>query len=97
MVIQSFLTLTGTVIMLFVLNIEMALIVCAFLCLMFYFIKWNGKRSKKYYSRQQAELAGINGFVEEMVAGQKVEKVFNHEAASYTHLDVYKRQRWGSR
>ena len=55
MVIQSFLTLTGTVIMLFVLNIEMALIVCAFLCLMFYFIKWNGKRSKKYYSRQQAE------------------------------------------
>lgn len=79
MAIQSFLTLTGTVIMLFVLNTVMALIVCLFLGIMFLFIKWNGKRSKVYYSRQQTELAGINGFVEEMVAGQKVEKIFNHE------------------
>ena len=79
MVIQSSLTLVGTVVMLLVLNVRMSLIVIVFLCLMFWFIKWNGKRSKEYYDRQQAELAGINGFVEEMVAGQKVEKIFNHE------------------
>lgn len=79
MVIQSSLTLVGTVVMLLVLNVRMSLIVIVFLCLMFWFIKWNGKRSKEYYNRQQAELAGINGFVEEMVAGQKVEKIFNHE------------------
>lgn len=79
MVIQSFLTLAGTVVMLLVLNGNMSLIVILFLCIMFAFIKWNGKRSKEYYDRQQAFLADINGFVEEMTAGQKVEKVFNHE------------------
>ncbi len=81
MAVQSFLTVTGTMVMIFVLNVEMALINCAFLTVMFGFIKWNSKRSKAYYNRQQAELAGINGFVEEMVAGQKVEKIFNHEEA----------------
>ena len=79
MVIQSSLTLAGTVVMLFVLNARMALIVAVFLMIMFWFIKWNGKRSKLYFDRQQEFLAGINGFTEEMVAGQKVEKVFNHE------------------
>ena len=79
MVIQSSLTLTGTVIMLLVLNVRMALIVIVFLLLMFWFIKWNGKRSKAYFDRQQEYLAGINGFTEEMVAGQKVEKIFSHE------------------
>ena len=79
MVIQSALTLTGTVVMLIVLNVRMALIVIVFLLVMFWFIKWNGKRSKEYFDRQQACLADINGFTEEMVAGQKVEKIFNHE------------------
>ena len=78
-VIQTSLTLAGTVVMLLVLNVNMSLIVILFLCIMFFFIKWNGKRSKEYYDRQQAFLADINGFVEEMAAGQKVEKVFNHE------------------
>ena len=79
MVIQSSLTLTGTVVMLLVLNVRMALIVIVFLLIMFWFIKWNGKRSKAYFDRQQEYLAAINGFTEEMVAGQKVEKIFNHE------------------
>ena len=79
MVIQSSLTLAGTVIMLLVLNVNMALIVIVFLLIMLGFIRWNGKRSKEYYDRQQENLAAINGFTEEMVAGQKVEKIFNHE------------------
>ena len=79
MVIQSALTLAGTVVMLLILNVNMSFIVILFLCVMFFFIKWNGRRSKEYYGRQQAFLADINGFVEEMAAGQKVEKVFNHE------------------
>ena len=41
------------------------------------------KRSRKYFIQQQKYLGSINGFVEEMVAGQKVEKVFNHEAQDY--------------
>ena len=38
---------------------------------------------KKYFNRQQAELGRINGFVQEMMAGQKVEKVFNHEKENF--------------
>ena len=48
MVIQSSLTLAGTVVMLLVLNVYMSLIVIVFLCIMFIFIKWNGRRSKEY-------------------------------------------------
>ena len=83
MVIQSSLTLAGTVVMLLVLNVYMSLIVIVFLCIMFIFIKWNGRRSKEYYDRQQAYLADINGFVEEMADGQKGEKVCMHEEADW--------------
>lgn len=83
MVIQSFITLTGTLVMLMVLSLRLSLIVFFFLICMFIFMKFNGKRSKQYFNRQQKELGSINGFVEEMVAGQKVEKIFNHEEADF--------------
>ncbi len=38
------------------------------------------KRSQKYYGAQQAALGAVNGYVEEHVTGQKIVKVFNHEA-----------------
>ena len=83
MIIQSFMQLFGTIVMMMVLSVRLSLIVIVFLLLMFIFIKVNGKQSKKYFNRQQAELGRINGFVQEMMAGQKVEKVFNHEAKDF--------------
>ena len=53
------------------------------MALMFLFIRFNGKRSRKYFMEQQKYLGEINGFIEEMVAGQKVEKVFNHEKKDF--------------
>ena len=83
LLIQSFIIVTGTITMLIILNFRLSLIVIAFLALMFLFIRFNGKRSKKYYLDQQKHLGSINGFVEEMVSGQKVEKVFNHEEKDF--------------
>lgn len=83
MIIQSFMMLFGTVVMMMVLSLRLSLIVVVFLLIMFVFIKFNGKRSKKYFQRQQEELGKINGFVEEMTAGLKVEKVFNHEKKDF--------------
>ena len=83
MMIQSFITITGTLTMLLILSLKLSLIVMVFLALMILFIRFNGRRSKKYFVQQQKYLGSINGFVEEMVAGQKVEKVFNHEAQDY--------------
>lgn len=83
LLIQSAATLTGTMIMLFVLSFRMTLIVVVFLLLMFLMIRFNTKRGKKYFNIQQECLGDINGFAEEMVTGQKVEKVFNHEKADF--------------
>ena len=83
MMIQSFITITGTLAMLLILSLKLSLIVMVFLALMILFIRFNGRGGKKYFVRQQKYLGSINGFVEEMVAGQKVEKVFNHEAQDY--------------
>lgn len=83
MLIQSFLMLVGTITMMLVLSVRLTMIVVVFLILMAGFIQFNGKRSRKYFTRQQEELGKINGFVEEMAAGQKVEKVFNHEKADF--------------
>lgn len=83
MIIQSFMMLFGTITMMMVLSIRLSMIVVIFLIIMFIFIKYNGKHSKKYFNRQQEELGKINGFVQEMTAGQKVEKVFNHEEKDF--------------
>lgn len=83
MIIQSFMMLFGTITMMMVLSIRLSMIVVIFLIIMFIFIKYNGKHSKRYFNRQQEELGKINGFVQEMTAGQKVEKVFNHEEKDF--------------
>ena len=46
-----------------------------------------GTRSAKYFVQQQTSLASLNGFVEEMVGGQKVVKVFNHEPLAKEEFD----------
>lgn len=83
MLIQSFVMITGTVAMLLILSIRLSLIVVLFLAGMVLFIRFNGKRSKKHFNEQQMYLGSMNGFIEEMVDGQKVEKVFHHEAADF--------------
>ena len=83
MIIQSFLTLFGTITMMMVLSVKLTMLVVVFLVITFLFMQYNGKCSKKYYHRQQQELGNINGFVQEMMAGQKVEKVFNHEKENF--------------
>ena len=79
MVIQSFIQVVGTLTMLFILNWRLTLVVAVCYVVMFLYIRYSGKRSKAYYRKQQASLGDLDGYIEEMVAGQKVVKVFNHE------------------
>ena len=79
MVIQSFIQVVGTLTMLFLLNWRLTLVVAVCYVVMFLYIRFSGKRSKSYYRAQQASLGDLDGYIEEMVAGQKVVKVFNHE------------------
>ncbi len=79
MLIQSFIQVVGTLVILFILNWRLSMFVVVGYITMFLYIRYSGKRSKAYYSVQQESLGELNGYIEEMVAGQKVVKVFNHE------------------
>ncbi len=81
-VISGVLTFLGTLGMMFALNWALTLITVVFLGLMLLVVKTIGGRSRTNFRRQQAALGGVNGFIEEMIEGQKVIKVFNHEEAA---------------
>ena len=78
-IISNVLTFVGTVVMMLVLNPWLTLITFLFLGLMGLVVKVIGGRSRANFQRQQAALGALNGYIEEMIEGQKVIKVFNHE------------------
>ena len=78
-IISNVLTFVGTVVMMIVLNPWLTLITFLFLGLMGLVVKVIGGRSRTNFQRQQAALGALNGYIEEMIEGQKVIKVFNHE------------------
>lgn len=53
---------------------------------------WLGKRSRGYFRTQQESLARVNGFIEEMMTGQKVVKVFCHEKQAIEEFEQINEQ-----
>ncbi len=85
-IISNVLTFVGTVAMMIVLNPWLTLITFLFLGLMAVVVKTIGGRSRTNFQRQQAALGAMNGYIEEMIEGQKVIKVFNHEDEAITRF-----------
>lgn len=83
MAIQSFIQMIGTLVILYILNWKLSLIVTVCYGIMFWYMKFSGAKSKVFYAKQQQSLGELDGYIEEMVSGQKVVKVFNHEQASF--------------
>lgn len=83
MAIQSFIQMIGTLTILYILNWKLSLIVTVCYGIMFWYMKFSGAKSKVFYAKQQQSLGELDGYIEEMVSGQKVVKVFNHEQASF--------------
>lgn len=82
MVIQSAIQIAGTLIMIFILNWQLSLLVVVGYICMFAYIRYSTNKSRSFYQRQQSVLGELDGYIEEMVTGQKVVKVFNHEDAN---------------
>lgn len=82
MAIQSFIQMIGTLVILYILNWKLSLIVTVCYGIMFWYMKFSGAKSKVFYAKQQQSLGELDGYIEEMVSGQKVVKVFHHEQAS---------------
>ena len=78
-VVSCTLTFIGIVAMMLYMNWVLTLITVVFLVLMLLVVKGVGRRSRVSFQAQQQALGAMNGYIEEMVEGQKVIKVFNHE------------------
>ncbi len=67
---------------------QLTLFVVFFLVLIVVAGAFLGSKSSKYYVAQQKSLGKVNGFIEEMLTGQKVVKVFNHEGAAIKEFNL---------
>ena len=77
--ISSSVSVVGIFTLMLVLSPILTLIIVLTLAVMFLIIKKIGSNSAKFFKKQQKELGEVNGFVEEMIEGQKVVKVFCYE------------------
>ena len=84
---QSISGLISTVIMLTAINFRLALIVLTFEALTFVYIRFATGKSRFFYRAQQGYLGKLNGFLEEIISGQKVVKVFNREKQVFDQFD----------
>ena len=78
--VSGIVNLVGTLAMMVYTNIWLTLITLVFIPIFLFGGRVIIGKSRKYYAAQQAALGAANGYIEESVAGQKVVKVFNHEA-----------------
>ena len=85
--ISSVITLTVVFIAMLSCSLWLTLIMVAGTVLMLKATMKIGTGSAKYFVKQQSSLASLNGYVEEMVNGQKVIKVFNHEPEAKEEFD----------
>ena len=80
--ISCSLTFLGTVAMMIVLSPILTAVTFLMLAVMLLVVKTIGSRSRRYFAAQQKAIGDVNGYIEEMIEGQKVIKVFNHEDAA---------------
>lgn len=79
MMVSSFVTMIACFVMMIITDFYLTLVVLFFGVIMFFLTKFFAGHSGKYFIKQQIELANTNGYIEEMITGQKVVKVFNYE------------------
>ena len=77
--VSSLITIVSLFIMMLVMNLPLTVLVLITLFLVMWLSAVIAKNSAKHFRAQQENIGKVNGFVEEMVEGQKVIKVFNHE------------------
>ena len=87
MVIQSGLMMLFLLIYMIISNVILALVVIAMVIVMIFTTKKLGGKSGKNFVKQQIDVGALNGYVEEMLSGIKVVKVFNHEEDSIKGFD----------
>ncbi|PXV67473.1 ATP-binding cassette subfamily B protein [Dysgonomonas alginatilytica] len=86
--LSSALTLIGIICLMLYISPVLTLVSMITVPLMFLSAKLIVKQSKKYFKAQQEKLGKVNGYIEEMISGQKVIKVFGHEKKVEADFDT---------
>ncbi|MBM6840642.1 ABC transporter ATP-binding protein [[Clostridium] spiroforme] len=76
---SSAITIITVFISMLILNKTLTAVSVVMVCVILFISRSVGRLSAKYFIRQQETLGKVNGYIEEMISGQKVVKVFNHE------------------
>ena len=76
---SSTITIVSVIVSMISISIPLTLITLVMVAVMFIVSGKIGGKSSKYFTAQQDDLGKVNGYIEEMMNGQKVVKVFNHE------------------
>ncbi len=85
---SSFITITAVFCAMIYTSVPLTGMVLVFVFIMLNVAKKVGGNSAKYFIKQQQSLGKINGYIEEMINGQKVVKVFGYEDSSKEHFDI---------
>ena len=85
--LSSILTVVSVFIMMIVLSPLLTVVMILTIIVLAFLIKAVGKRSAKSFRENQKSVGELNGYIEEMIEGQKVIKVFNHEKTAYKEFD----------
>lgn len=78
----SAITVIGVFVMMLIYSWQLTILVIVMLVVMFNVVQKIGGKSGNFFKKQQMELGKVNGYIEEMIEGQKVVKVFCHEKAA---------------
>lgn len=90
--INSSVTIVTTFISMIVLDIPLTIVTLFMVGLMLFVTSKLGGKSAEYFTKQQKDLGTVNGYIEEMMEGQKVVKVFCHEEKSLEQFRMINRQ-----
>lgn len=77
--LSSVISVTAVFVMMVVLSPLLTLVMIVTMALMTLLAGWTGKKSAASFRKNQKAMGELNGFIEEMIEGQKVIKVFNYE------------------
>ncbi len=86
-ILSGLLTVCGYFVVMLITSWQLTIVVIVSLIVMTWVTKVIGGRSAKFFIRQQAALGKVNGYIEEMIEGQKVVKVFCHEPQAKAGFD----------
>ena len=91
-VFNSVITIGVTFASMIVLSVPLTLVSCLIAAVMMFTITKLGQRSRRYFRTQQESLGRVNGFIEEMMTGQKVVKVFCREQQAISDFEAINEQ-----